>query len=72
MLHPITVDMTVFFLCVLCSDVECHYPVSLLILQLMSYFIMLITNITDIFMVMVTPFELQIKAFWNWVILALQ
>ena len=54
------------FCYVLYSGVECHYPVSLLILQLMSYFIMmLITNITDIFLYMATPFELQIKAFWN-------
>ena len=37
----------------------------------MSYFIMVITGITDIFMSIATPFELKIKASWNWVILVL-
>ena len=30
-----------------------------------SYFIMVITGITNMFMYVATPFELQIYAFWN-------
>ena len=47
------------------SGVGCHYLVSLVMLLLMSYFIMAITSFTDLFMSMVTPFELQIQASWN-------
>ena len=52
MLHLITVYRTG----VRCSGVECHY----LILQLMSYFIMVIISITDMFVPMAISFELQI------------
>ena len=31
----------------------------------MSYLIMVINSITDMFMSTATPFELQILAFWN-------
>ena len=44
---------------------ECHYLVSLLISLLMSYFIMVIIGITDMFMPMATTFEMQIYDFWS-------
>ena len=65
MLHLITVYRS-FNVC--CSGVECHYIVFFLytlILILVSYFIMMIISITDMFMSMAIPFELQIYAFWN-------
>ena len=44
---------------------ECHYLVSLLISLLMSYLIMVIIGITDMFMPMATTFEMQIYDFWS-------
>ena len=48
-----------------CSGVEYHYFVFLLISISMSYFIMVSTSITDMFMSLAIPFELQIYDFWN-------
>ena len=39
---------------------ECHYLVSVLTLLLMSYFIAMITSITDMYISLTTPYELQI------------
>ena len=39
--------------------------ISLTNIIIMSYFILVITSITDIFMSKANRFELQIKAFWN-------
>ena len=59
MLHPVTVHETVFW-GVRCSDVECPYLVSLLMLLVMPYFTMEITSVTDMCMPTANPFELQI------------
>ena len=48
-----------------CSCVEFNYLVSFLILLLMSYLIIVITSITDMFMSMATSIELQIYTFWH-------
>ena len=42
------------------SSVEYHCLVSLLTLLLTSYIIIVLTSITDMFMSMATPFEIQI------------
>ena len=53
-------DLNDWFCGVLCSGVGCYYLASLMILLSVSYFVLVITGITEMFMAMAITFELQL------------